>query len=93
MEDSKCRHYSQKYHEQGFAFSPLAANTFGQLGQEFLRFLWTLADHAARHYIPVQLPVLLLSSGKAPSEDQDSPQGVRFNVSEATFSLRIGFRF
>ncbi len=40
MEDSKCLHYSQKYHEQGYAFAHLAANTFGQLGQEFLRFLW-----------------------------------------------------
>jgi hypothetical protein len=55
MEDSKCRHYSPKYHDQGYAFAPLAANTFGQLGHEFLRFLWTLVDHAARHYIPVLL--------------------------------------
>jgi hypothetical protein len=42
MEDSKCRHYSQKYHEQDYAFAHLAANTFGQLEQEFLRFLWIM---------------------------------------------------
>jgi hypothetical protein len=80
MEDSKCWHYTQKYHEQGCAFAPLAANTFGQFGPEFLRFLWTLADHAARYYIPVPLPVLPLSSGNAPfdSEDQDFSQVVRF---------------
>jgi hypothetical protein len=30
MEETKCRHYSQKYHEQGFAFAPLVANSFGQ---------------------------------------------------------------
>ncbi len=61
-----------------YAFAPLAANNFGQLRPEFLRFLWTLAYHATRHYISVPLTELPLSSGNAPSEDQDSPQVVRF---------------
>jgi hypothetical protein len=52
MEENKCWHYSQKYHEQGYAFAPFVANSFGQLGPEFLHFLWTLADHAACNYIP-----------------------------------------
>jgi hypothetical protein len=78
MEETKCRHYSQKYHEQGFAFAPLVANSFGQLGPEFLRFLWALADHAARNYIPVPLPVLPVLSEVGPPEDKDSPQVVRF---------------
>ena len=80
MEEHKCRHYSQKYHEQGYAFAPLVANSFGQLGPEFLRFLWTLADHAARNYIPVPLPVLPLPFGADSSEEQDSPQVVRFKL-------------
>ena len=42
MEDSKCRHYSHKYHEQGYAFAHLPANPFGQLVQEVLRFLWIM---------------------------------------------------
>ncbi len=30
MEQDKCESYTSKYHEQGLAFAPLAANTFGQ---------------------------------------------------------------
>jgi hypothetical protein len=71
-------HYTPKYHEQGLAFAPLAANSFGQLGPEFLRFLWTLADHAARNYIPVPLPVLPSLADADSPDDRDSPQVVRF---------------
>ncbi len=68
--------YTSKDHEQGLAFAPLAANTFGQLGSELLRFLWALADHAARNYVPVTvLPVL---SDAPYSDDHNSPQVVRF---------------
>ena len=77
LEEAKCRHYSALYHEQGIAFAPLAANSFGQLGQEFLRFLWALADHAARNCIPVPIPVLPhLSAG--PQDEADTPAVVRF---------------
>ncbi len=62
------------------------ANSFGQLGPKFLRFLWTLVDHAARNYIPVPLPVLPLPFGADSSEEQDSPQIVRLNFSEVAFS-------
>ena len=39
--------YSAAYHDQGVAFVPLVSNTLGQLGPDFLRFLWSLADHSA----------------------------------------------
>ena len=78
MEELKCSHYTPKYHEQGLAFAPLAANSFGQLGPEFLRFLWALADHAARNYVPVPLPVLPSLADADTPDDRDSPQVIRF---------------
>ena len=78
LEDLKRRHYTQLYHEQGLAFAPLAANSFGQLGPEFLRFLWALSDHAARSCIPVPLPVLPLLSAVAPPDAQDTPAVLRY---------------
>ena len=78
MEHDKCEFYTSKYHEQGLAFAPLAANTFGQLGSELLRFLWALADHAARNYVPVPVTVLPVLSAAPSSDDHHSPQVVRF---------------
>ena len=78
METMKCRHYTESYHAQGIAFAPLAANSFGQLGPEFLRFLWALADFSARNYIPVPLPVLPVLSNAEPDSGRDSPQVIRF---------------
>jgi len=78
LEALKSRHYSHLYHEQSIAFAPLAANSFGQLGPEFLRFLWALADHAARSYIAVPIPVLPLLSAADPQDDSDTPRIVRF---------------
>jgi hypothetical protein len=78
MEHDKCEFYTSKYHEQGLAFAPLAANTFGQLGSELFRFLWALADHAARNYVPVPVTVLPVLSAALYSDDHNSPQVVRF---------------
>ena len=73
MERDKNIFYLSKCHEQGFAFAPLAANSFGQLGPEFLRFLWALADHAAHNRHPVPLPVLpILSESESPDEHDSS---------------------
>jgi hypothetical protein len=78
MEQDKCEFCTSKYHEQGLAFAPLAANTIGQQGSELLRFLWALADHAARNYVPVPVTVLPVLSDAPSSEDHNSPQVVRF---------------
>ena len=78
IEQDKNEFYLSKYHEQDLAFAPLAANSFGQLGPEFLRFLWALADHAARNKHPVPLPVLPVFSELAPPDDRHNPQVVRF---------------
>ena len=79
MERDKNNFYLSKYHEQGLAFAPLATNSFGQLGAEFLRFLlWALADHAARNHYPVPLPVLPILSDSASQDALDSPQVVQF---------------
>jgi hypothetical protein len=58
MEAKKVTFYKQKYHEQGIAFAPLVTNTFGQFGPELLRFLWALADFAARNRIHLPQPLL-----------------------------------
>ena len=47
--------YKEKYNRLGFAFAPLVANSFGQLGSDLLRFLWLLANFAARNKTPVPL--------------------------------------
>jgi hypothetical protein len=60
------------------AFAPLPANSFGQLCSEFLRFLWALADHAARNYVPVPLYVLPILSDAPLCDDRDSLQLFRF---------------
>ena len=58
MERHKCAKYLSDYHAQGYAFAPLVCNSLGQLGPDFVRFLWRLADHAARNHIPPDLRAL-----------------------------------
>ncbi len=48
-----------EFYRQGYR---LEANSFGQLGPEFLGFLWALADFATRNKHPVPLPVLPILS-------------------------------
>ena len=43
------------YRDQGFAFAPLVSNSLGQVGPDFLRFLWGLADDAARNSVHLPL--------------------------------------
>ena len=48
-EARKNRAYKADYHAHGFAFAPLACNSFGQQGPDLLRYLWLIADrHAQR---------------------------------------------
>ena len=74
MEHDKCEFYTSRYQEQGLAFAPLAANTFGSV----LRFLWALADHTTRNYVPVPVSVLPVLSDAPLCYDHNSPQVVRF---------------
>ena len=50
MEQLKRRKFQDHYHAKGFAFAPIVCNTWGEFGPDFLRFLWALADFAARKY-------------------------------------------
>ena len=50
-EKAKRNKYAAAYLEHGHAFAPLVCNSLGQLGPDFLRFLWALADFAARNRI------------------------------------------
>jgi hypothetical protein len=80
--------YLSKYHEQGFAFALMASNSFGQLGSEFLHFLWALplavsgrSCSTQSPYSPTpRVPVLpILSESESPDEHNSSqPQMIRF---------------
>ncbi len=51
METEKWRKYSTGYSDKGYAFAPMVANSWGVCGPDLLRFLWAIADHAARHHL------------------------------------------
>jgi hypothetical protein len=55
MENRKRSKYLSAYHDQGLAFAPLVCNSLGQLGPDFQRFLWALADHVACNQIASEL--------------------------------------
>ena len=50
MESLKRSKYQAAYHNKGLAFAPAVCNSWGELGPELLRFLWAVADHAARQH-------------------------------------------
>ncbi len=91
MEQAKCEFYTSKYHEQGLAFAPLAANTFVQLGSELLRFLWALSDHAARNYVPVPVTVLPVLSDAPSSDDHHCFSGCSLQASSGSTLCRFPF--
>jgi hypothetical protein len=51
METEKRRKYSTGYRDKGYAFAPMVANSWGVWGPDLLRFLWAIADHAARQHL------------------------------------------
>ena len=51
METEKRRKYSSGYLHKGYAFAPMVANSWGVFGPDLRRFLWAIADHAARHHL------------------------------------------
>ena len=68
-EKLKRRKYTDLYQQRGFAFAPLVASSFGVCGPDLLRFLWAVADHAARYAYDLPLDVYLSLS--QPSCDHD----------------------
>ena len=48
MEGSKRHKYLEHYQQQRYAFAPMVANSLGQCGPDYLKFLWLTADHAAQ---------------------------------------------
>jgi hypothetical protein len=55
MERAKRARYTDLYRVRGFALAPLVTNSWGVLGPDVLRFLWAVADHAARNALSVPL--------------------------------------
>lgn len=89
MESEKCATYKSDYHNQGHAFAPLVSNSFGQLGSEFLRFLWALADYAARNLVPVPVPIQSARGfPAADSEDDNSPRVRKFRRVRHAYYLK-----
>ena len=68
MELAKRRKYSAPYRTRGFAFAPLVINSWGVLGPDLLRFLWAVADHAARNAL--SFPLDYYSSLSQPPSSQ-----------------------
>ena len=76
LRDAKSRKrakYVAGYRRQGYAFAPIACNSLGQCGADFIRWLWILADHAARLQagltpLPFQTP---LSSSLSQEADEE----------------------
>ena len=68
-EKLKQQKYTDLYQQLGFAFAPLVASSFGVCGPDLLRFLWAVADHAARYAYGLPLDVYLSLS--QPSSDHD----------------------
>ena len=66
-EKLKRQKYVDSYQQRGFAFAPLVATTLGVFGPDLLRFLWAVADHAARYAFDLPLDVYLSLS--QPSTD------------------------
>ena len=67
METRKRRQYTDAYRAIGFAFAHLVANSWGVCGPDLLRFLWAVADHAARNAYSLPLDrILTLSQPSLP---------------------------
>ena len=55
LERAKRAKHTDLYRVRGFAFAPLVTNSWGVLGPDVLRFLWAVADHAARNALSFPL--------------------------------------
>ena len=68
METAKRTKYTDLYCARCFALAPLVANSWGVLGPDTLRFLWAVADHAARNAL--SFPLDYYSSLSPPSSSE-----------------------
>ena len=61
MKSAKRSLYNISSRDQAFAFAPIAtvSKSLGQVGPDFLHFLWGLAEHAARNSVHVTLDDLV----------------------------------
>jgi hypothetical protein len=73
MERDKRRKYTDGYLRQGYAFAPMVANTWGQMGPDLLRFLWALANYAA-HQQTELLPIRDRVSAPRSGDDDETRQ-------------------
>ena len=59
MEKAKQAKYTDLYRVRAFVFAPLVTNSWGVLGPDVLRFLWAVADHAARNALSEAFPLTI----------------------------------
>ena len=71
MEQAKRGKYTDLYRDRGFAFAPLVINSWGVFGPDLLRFLWAIADHAARNAMSLPLDRLSSSLSQPPPSQPD----------------------
>ena len=70
MEAGKRRKFRSPYRQQGHGFAPMVTNSWGVCGPDMLRFLWAIADNAARcHYGLPNLRSQPIGSQEDDSED------------------------
>ena len=74
-EKAKRNKYADLYQQRGFAFAPLVVTSLGVCGPDLLRFLWAVADHAARYAFDLPLDVYLSIS--PPASNVSSNDGAK----------------
>ena len=92
MESRKRRQYSQAYCAIGFAFVPLVANSWGVCGPDLLRFLWAVADHAARNAHSLPLDRVLTLSHPAHSEHEPPSEATMLSFKILRGRLNLDYR-
>ena len=92
MESRKRRQYSDAYRAIGFAFVPLVANSWGVCGPDLLRFLWAVADHAARNAFSLPLDKVLTLSHPAHSENEPPSDATMLSFKILRGRLNLDYR-
>ena len=92
METRKRRQYTDAYRAIGFAFAPLVANSWGVCGPDLLRFLWAVADHAARNAYSLPLDRILTLSQPAHSEIDPPSEATMLSFKILRGRLNLDYR-
>ena len=95
METHKRGKYTDAYRAIGFAFAPLVANSWGVCGPDLLRFLWAVADHAARnaHSLPLDSILTVSQPGPSAHEPPSETQLLAFKILRGRLNLDYRLRF